>query len=244
MIAVAGRAPARCAASGPDAAIVGGFRDGACEARASSCAATGCAQEGAGGRTSSATSTCSAALAALARAGPASWVVELGAGLGHLTRRLAATGAQVIAVERDRDLAPVLREELPGRGGGRGRREELRPARRCRARRATGGGVRQPAVPPQLADPLPRAGPARVGAPRGAPAAARGGGAASPPRRAAGTTGCSRCCCSTSPRRSWRSRFPGMRSRRRPRWRAPRWSWSSWRSRAPRSATRPASATW
>ncbi len=39
-------------------------------------------------------------------------LVELGAGLGHLTRRLAATGAQVIAVERDRDLVPVLREEL------------------------------------------------------------------------------------------------------------------------------------
>lgn len=39
-------------------------------------------------------------------------VVELGAGLGHLTRRLAATGAQVVAVERDRDLVPVLEQEL------------------------------------------------------------------------------------------------------------------------------------
>lgn len=39
-------------------------------------------------------------------------VVELGAGLGHLTRKLAATGAQVVAVERDRELVPVLREEL------------------------------------------------------------------------------------------------------------------------------------
>jgi len=39
-------------------------------------------------------------------------VVELGAGLGHLTVRLAARGARVIAVERDRDMARVLRAEL------------------------------------------------------------------------------------------------------------------------------------
>jgi len=39
-------------------------------------------------------------------------VVELGAGLGHLTVRLLARGARVIAVERDRDMAKVLREEL------------------------------------------------------------------------------------------------------------------------------------
>jgi 16S rRNA (adenine1518-N6/adenine1519-N6)-dimethyltransferase len=54
------------------------------------------------------------ALAALARVGPGDAVVELGAGLGHFTRALAATGAQVIAVERDRELAPILRVELPG----------------------------------------------------------------------------------------------------------------------------------
>jgi 16S rRNA (adenine1518-N6/adenine1519-N6)-dimethyltransferase len=42
-------------------------------------------------------------------------VVELGAGLGHLTARLAARGAQVVAVERDRDMAEVLRGELAGR---------------------------------------------------------------------------------------------------------------------------------
>lgn len=52
-------------------------------------------------------------LARLARAGPDDVIVELGAGLGHLTRALAATGARVVAVERDRELAPVLREELP-----------------------------------------------------------------------------------------------------------------------------------
>src|SRR5689334_19103037 len=54
-----------------------------------------------------------ATLATLARVGPGDTVVELGAGLGHLTRALAATGAQVIAVERDRELVPVLRAELP-----------------------------------------------------------------------------------------------------------------------------------
>ena len=52
-------------------------------------------------------------LAGLARLGPADWVVELGAGLGHFTRALVETGARVVAVERDRELAPVLRAELP-----------------------------------------------------------------------------------------------------------------------------------
>lgn len=41
--------------------------------------------------------------------------LELGAGLGHLTRFLLATRARVVAVERDRDLAAALRHEaLPG----------------------------------------------------------------------------------------------------------------------------------
>lgn len=34
--------------------------------------------------------------------------LELGAGLGHLTRHLVATGARVVAVERDRDLVEAL----------------------------------------------------------------------------------------------------------------------------------------
>jgi 16S rRNA (adenine1518-N6/adenine1519-N6)-dimethyltransferase len=42
-------------------------------------------------------------------------VVELGAGLGHLTARLLARGAAVTAVERDRDMARVLRGELGDR---------------------------------------------------------------------------------------------------------------------------------
>jgi 16S rRNA (adenine1518-N6/adenine1519-N6)-dimethyltransferase len=54
-----------------------------------------------------------AELAGLAGLRPGETVVELGAGLGHLTRALAATGARVIAVERDRDLVPILRAELP-----------------------------------------------------------------------------------------------------------------------------------
>ena len=53
------------------------------------------------------------ALAALARLTPEDVVVELGAGLGHFTRALVKTGAKVVAVERDRELAPILREELP-----------------------------------------------------------------------------------------------------------------------------------
>ena len=43
---------------------------------------------------------------------PGETVVELGAGLGHLTSHLVGRGARVVAVERDRDLAPILREEL------------------------------------------------------------------------------------------------------------------------------------
>jgi 16S rRNA (adenine1518-N6/adenine1519-N6)-dimethyltransferase len=37
--------------------------------------------------------------------------VELGAGLGHLTRALLATGARVIAVERDRDMVKALESQ-------------------------------------------------------------------------------------------------------------------------------------
>lgn len=53
-------------------------------------------------------------LAALARLKAGDWCVELGAGLGHLTQALKETGAQIVAVERDRELVPILREQLPG----------------------------------------------------------------------------------------------------------------------------------
>lgn len=48
---------------------------------------------------------------------PGDAVIEVGPGLGTLTRALAATAGQVIAIERDRGLAPVLAEtvgDLPG----------------------------------------------------------------------------------------------------------------------------------
>jgi 16S rRNA (adenine1518-N6/adenine1519-N6)-dimethyltransferase len=54
-------------------------------------------------------------LSAIARActlGPGETALELGAGLGHLTRHLAESGAQIVAVERDRDLVGVLEKEL------------------------------------------------------------------------------------------------------------------------------------
>lgn len=50
-------------------------------------------------------------IAAACELSPSDTVVELGAGLGHLTRALAATGARVVAVERDRDLVAALEEE-------------------------------------------------------------------------------------------------------------------------------------
>jgi 16S rRNA (adenine1518-N6/adenine1519-N6)-dimethyltransferase len=53
---------------------------------------------------------------AIACAKPASGakplVVELGPGLGALTGRLLENGAQVIAVERDRDLVPLLKQRF------------------------------------------------------------------------------------------------------------------------------------
>jgi len=52
-------------------------------------------------------------IAAEAELTPNDVVVELGAGLGHLTRALLSSGARVVAVERDREVAAVLREELP-----------------------------------------------------------------------------------------------------------------------------------
>ncbi len=54
-------------------------------------------------------------IAALAAPAAGETVVELGAGLGHLSARLLRRGARVVAVERDRDMVRVLRRELGDR---------------------------------------------------------------------------------------------------------------------------------
>jgi len=43
-------------------------------------------------------------------------VVEIGAGLGALTYHLLAVGLRVVAIERDRDLVPILRREFEWAG--------------------------------------------------------------------------------------------------------------------------------
>jgi 16S rRNA (adenine1518-N6/adenine1519-N6)-dimethyltransferase len=53
-------------------------------------------------------------IAALAAFREGATVVEVGAGLGALTEPLLACGARVIAVERDRDLCPILRDAFSG----------------------------------------------------------------------------------------------------------------------------------
>ena len=49
-------------------------------------------------------------IARLAGVGPGDHVLEIGAGLGSLTLALAETGAELVAVEVDRGIVPVLRE--------------------------------------------------------------------------------------------------------------------------------------
>ena len=53
-----------------------------------------------------------AQIAATSEAGPQRPVVELGAGLGALTYHLLLRGGHVLAIERDRELVPVLRRAL------------------------------------------------------------------------------------------------------------------------------------
>jgi 16S rRNA (adenine1518-N6/adenine1519-N6)-dimethyltransferase len=53
-----------------------------------------------------------ARIAELATDPPGGSVVEIGAGLGALTEPLLERGARVFAIERDRDLVPLLRQEL------------------------------------------------------------------------------------------------------------------------------------
>lgn len=55
-------------------------------------------------------------VARLAGVGPGDRVVEIGAGVGSLTLALAETGAEVLAIELDRFLVPVLRSVVEPRG--------------------------------------------------------------------------------------------------------------------------------
>ena len=52
------------------------------------------------------------AIVAACALGPKDCAIEIGSGLGTLTSRLLATGAQVTAIERERDMCEVLRREL------------------------------------------------------------------------------------------------------------------------------------
>jgi 16S rRNA (adenine1518-N6/adenine1519-N6)-dimethyltransferase len=52
------------------------------------------------------------AIAADAEIGPGDRVVEIGAGLGSLTRAIAENGADIVAIEADRALVPALEEAL------------------------------------------------------------------------------------------------------------------------------------
>ncbi len=58
-------------------------------------------------------------IARLAGVGPCDRVVEIGAGLGSLTLALAETGAEVVAVETDARLVPLLREVVGSAATGR-----------------------------------------------------------------------------------------------------------------------------
>lgn len=46
--------------------------------------------------------------------GPGELVLEIGPGKGALTEALAARGARIVAIEKDRDLVPLVRERVPG----------------------------------------------------------------------------------------------------------------------------------
>ncbi len=55
-------------------------------------------------------------MARLAVRAPGETIIELGAGLGALTHHLLLAGANVVAIERDRELVPLLRRALDWAG--------------------------------------------------------------------------------------------------------------------------------
>ena len=55
-------------------------------------------------------------IAAVTKIGAGEAILELGAGMGALTEQLLVRGAKVTAVERDREMVPILRENLEGVG--------------------------------------------------------------------------------------------------------------------------------
>lgn len=57
------------------------------------------------------------AIVAAAEIGPQDRVLEIGAGLGALTRHLAESAAQLIAIEIDQRFIPILRDQIGGRPG-------------------------------------------------------------------------------------------------------------------------------
>jgi 16S rRNA (adenine1518-N6/adenine1519-N6)-dimethyltransferase len=59
-------------------------------------------------------------IAAAIRPGPGDVVVEIGAGLGALTLPLSRSGALLIAVEIDAELANFLRNEFEEKSNGKG----------------------------------------------------------------------------------------------------------------------------
>lgn len=54
-------------------------------------------------------------IAASSGAGPGTGVLEIGPGIGPLTRELSARADKVVSVELDRALLPILAETLSGR---------------------------------------------------------------------------------------------------------------------------------
>ena len=91
-------------------------------------------------------------IAELATSSGGGTVVEIGAGLGALTEPLLARAAKVVAIERDRDLCPILREAFAEPiAAGQARRSWRRtPRRPTSARSRLGARAARPRRQPSL----------------------------------------------------------------------------------------------